>query len=221
MAKGKSKPQTGGSVSIQQKHLHSRISYLHQAATYLAHLRREHLEKHLKLSALAEDEHIPCQKGILSLYQQRQHQTISETSKDGKEDSEPGSSPVQQNTTVTDLPLAVKSKDIGISRRLLSHLRGVSLKGQIRLAPAMKHSICKGCDALLVTGSTSTSRVENKSRNGRKPWADVLVINCSACGTPKRYPLNTKRQSKKSDRTKSSAQTLQQMSKKETGGGDV
>lgn len=221
MAKGKSIPQTGGSVSIQQKHLHSRISYLHQAATYLAYIRRERLETHLKHSALAEGEYTQCQKGILGFYQQRQHQTISETSKDGKENVEPETPPIQQKTTATDLSLAAKSKDNGISRRLLSHLRGVSLKGQIRLAPAMKHSICKACDALLVTGSTSTSRVENKSRNGRKPWADILVINCSACGTPKRFPLNTKRQSKKSDRTKSSAQALQQMSRKETGGGGV
>ena len=74
------------------------------------------------------------------------------------------------------------------------------MKSQIRLSPAIKRSLCKRCDALLVSGSDSTSRLENKSRGGKKPWADVLVVTCNSCGTVKRFPVGAKRQSKRAER---------------------
>lgn len=83
---------------------------------------------------------------------------------------------------------------LGRSRHLISQLRSVSLKGQIRLSQAMKHSICKRCDSLLVPGSTSSTRVENKSRGGKKPWADVLIVTCHSCSAVKRFPVGGKRQ---------------------------
>ena len=83
---------------------------------------------------------------------------------------------------------------LGPSRHLISQLRSVSLKGQIRLSQAMKHSICKRCDALLVPGSTSSTRIENKSRGGKKAWADVLVVTCQSCSAVKRFPVGAKRQ---------------------------
>src|SRR5450432_1459596 len=60
-----------------------------------------------------------------------------------------------------------------LSRKLLSDLRSVSLKTQIRLSPAIKHTICKRCDIMLIEGSTCTNMVENRSKGGKKPWADV------------------------------------------------
>ncbi|KAI1329940.1 Rpr2-domain-containing protein [Xylariaceae sp. FL0255] len=89
-----------------------------------------------------------------------------------------------------------KSKDT-LSRHLLTDLRAASLKGQIRLSPAIKSTICKFCDTLLVEGETSTSIVENKSKGGKKPWADVLVIKCSTCGGEKRFPVQAPRQKRR------------------------
>lgn len=88
-----------------------------------------------------------------------------------------------------------------LALQLASHLRAVSLKAQIRLSPDMKRSICKKCNTVLIPGRTSTSLIENKSRGGRKPWADVLVIQCNFCGGQKRFPVGSTRQLPKSKRS--------------------
>ena len=80
------------------------------------------------------------------------------------------------------------------SRLLVKDLRTVSQKIQLRTAPAMKHSICKNCDTMLIEGDTCTSEVENESRGGRKPWADVLILKCNVCGSARRFPVAAKRQ---------------------------
>lgn len=83
------------------------------------------------------------------------------------------------------------------SRRLVSELRDVSLKMQLRMSPAMKHSICKNCNTLLLDGSTCSTEVENKSKDGKKLWADVLVRKCIVCGLAKRFPLAARRQKRR------------------------
>ncbi|KAL1872336.1 hypothetical protein Daus18300_004306 [Diaporthe australafricana] len=77
-----------------------------------------------------------------------------------------------------------------MSHRLLADFRSVSLKSQIRVSPDMKRTICKFCDTLLIEGQTCTSTVQNPSRGGKKPWADVLVIKCHTCHRTKRFPVN-------------------------------
>jgi ribonuclease P protein subunit RPR2 len=66
-------------------------------------------------------------------------------------------------------------------------------KTQSHISPELKRTVCKGCSSLLVSGKSATTSVENRSRNGRKPWADVLVIECHQCGMKKRFPVGTKR----------------------------
>jgi ribonuclease P protein subunit RPR2 len=88
----------------------------------------------------------------------------------------------------------------GISRRLVTDMRSVTLKTRIRLAPAVKRTICKFCDSVLVEGESCTARIENKSKGGKKPWADVLVLECKACGGLKRCPINAKRPPRKTSR---------------------
>lgn len=86
------------------------------------------------------------------------------------------------------------------SRRLLSDLRAASLKTQIRIDPAVKRTVCKYCDSLLVEGVSCKSSVENKSKGGRKPWADVLVVRCGTCGGEKRVPVSAGRQRRRGER---------------------
>jgi ribonuclease P protein subunit RPR2 len=74
------------------------------------------------------------------------------------------------------------------SNQLVSDLKAVSLKAQIRMSPAMKQAICKSCNTILVEGSTCSTEIKNKSKGRRKPWADVLVRKCNICGTSKGYP---------------------------------
>ncbi|KAG9248662.1 RNAse P Rpr2/Rpp21/SNM1 subunit domain-containing protein [Calycina marina] len=129
----------------------SRISYLYQAATYLA----------------AQHQHDPSQtctgnsQQPTELIQRRQLEQVS----------------------INSIPLEPGA------RKLVSELRNVSGKVVIRMSSDMKRSICKNCDALLIDGVTCEVGTENKSRGGKKPWADVLVRRCKKCGYVKRYPL--------------------------------
>lgn len=88
-----------------------------------------------------------------------------------------------------------------LSRQAITDMRAVSLKAQIRQSPSLKRTICKFCDTLLVEGKTSRSSIENPSKGDRKPWADVLVIECKTCGNRKRYPVDALRQKRKALRS--------------------
>ncbi|KAH9884876.1 Rpr2-domain-containing protein [Xylariomycetidae sp. FL2044] len=97
-----------------------------------------------------------------------------------------------------------------LSRRLLSDFRAVSLKTQIRTSPAIKHSICKFCDTLMIEGDTSSSIVENKSKGGKKPWADVLVVTCHTCGGVRRFPVQAPRQKRRPVRLQEAKESIKQ-----------
>lgn len=84
-----------------------------------------------------------------------------------------------------------------LSRQLLSNMRAVSLKAVIRQSPAMKQAVCKFCDTAQIEGETCHSVVENLSKGGRKPWADVLVVRCLTCKNAKRYPVHAPKQKRK------------------------
>ena len=149
MAKSK---QSKASGNIPNKSLHCRVSYLYQAAAYLA-------------------------------TQQRHSGAVAH------------GTGVQSTATTTDSQNASSELYFDpVSRRLVSDLCSVTLKAQIRMSPAIKHSICKHCDTLLLDGSTCSNEVENKSKGGKKPWADILVRKCDTCGFTKRFPLAAERQ---------------------------
>ncbi|KAK8070968.1 RNAse P Rpr2/Rpp21/SNM1 subunit domain-containing protein [Apiospora hydei] len=82
------------------------------------------------------------------------------------------------------------------SRHLLTTMKTTSEKALIRLSPALKHTVCKYCDSLLIEGETCVSVVENASKGGKKPWADVLVVRCKTCKGAKRFPVGASRQKK-------------------------
>ena len=180
-----------GKGGLQQKHIHSRISYLFQAATYLA-------ETGSKVQRCGPNREVDdrtlnmqCEDSVMSEAPSRQTPNVVSLPQDDR----------GAGTTTAEADSAVRLQGTGLSRQLFAHLRAVSLKSQIRISPKIKHSICKRCDQLLVPGSSATTYVENKSRNGKKPWADVLVITCMACKTPKRFPVGAKRQLRRGERS--------------------
>lgn len=159
MAKTKS---SKGAGSVSNKALHSRVSFLYQAAAYLATR-----EQSFQSQSSAE-----CRGP---------HQDIETVSNITPEDN-------------------IKFPAQALSRRFISDLRSVSLKAQIHLSPAMKHSICKRCNIMLIDGSTCVTHIENKSKKGRKPWADILVRRCESCSQERRFPLEVKRQARRPHR---------------------
>lgn len=142
---GKAKTSKGAD-GVPQRHLHARISYLHQAATYLANTQGEN--------------------------------TLPEYSSNSE--------------GARILEFKLRNPQSNQTKHLLSQLQGVSKKSQIRLARNLKHSVCKRCDALLISGVTSSEQVTNSSTDQRKPWADVFEINCRTCGAAKRFPIGQK-----------------------------
>ena len=187
MAQSRAKAQK----AISQKHLHLRISFLYQAATYLAKVDGQ---SQARVPYVNDESKKSCHHG-------RELQCAVTTplavSEDGLHISK-----IDQHNVMPEIgpDNDWASKDSALSRQLLAHLRTVSLRSQIRLTPAVKHTMCKRCDVLLIPGSTSTSYIENKSSGGRKPWADVLVTTCTACGTSKRFPVRAKRQVRRESR---------------------
>jgi ribonuclease P protein subunit RPR2 len=161
---GKSKA-ANSARNVPNKALHSRVSYLYQAATYLA--------------------------------AQQRHSSAAKSDSDETEDAKGNG-----NAIVVEKPSANSEFTLQpVSRRLISDLREVALKVQIRVSPTLKQSICKNCDTLLVDGSTCSNVVENKSKGVKKPWADMLVRRCNVCGFQRRFPLAAKRQKRRPHRT--------------------
>ena len=187
-AMGNSKKSDG------QKHLRARISYLYQAAVYMQNVVDERTSSVIDaggegLTSVAKLHNLP--KG--SCVHPETHLE--------KE--------LLRDSVLTELPApqsdgANRRDGLGQTHRFVNHLRAISLKTQIRLSPMLKHSTCKRCDSLLVSGSTSTEKIENYSRDGKKPWADVLVVTCNTCRTKKRFPVGAKRQPRRPTRKKTS-----------------
>ena len=169
-----------------QKHLYSRISFLHQAASYL--------------SSVTDD--VQGKKAIATNgVQVDKDEQIASTDTAGdlkKQASHFSKEPDEANPTSS----TRKPSSPALSRLYASHSRTIARKATIRLTPDMKHSICKSCDSILVPGTTSSTFVENLSRGSRKPWADMLVRTCNACGAAKRFPVGAKRQRRKTERRK-------------------
>ncbi len=175
--------KTKTSGSIPNKHLYSRLSYLHQAAAVLG-----------------------SQVGTTPL--SKSDSVVSRSLEDKGEPSDAQKYP------------AADQLRLNFARHLLTDLRATSLKSQIRLSPAIKHTICKFCDALLIEGETSSSVVENKSKHGKKPWADVLVVKCNTCGGVKRFPVHGPRQKRRPERGQVSKGYVETHTVKQQGPGD-
>jgi len=196
------------------KHQQARISFLYQAATYLANTQRDQKLQNRSGEGISTDHLSLGQTGSAEL---------STTSQSG-DGMEVGS----ENLQSQDIPIstsgtsaAVRSTILGLSRYLSSHLRAVSLKSQVRLSRDIKRSICKRCSTPLVPDITSQSTTENRSCGGKKPWADVLVVQCSFCKAEKRLPVGSKRQARKGERADNKTAALKKKKRKEKVGSDI
>ncbi len=197
MAKTGKSSKSGSGTGIAQKHLHSRISYLYQAAVYL---------DTVKLNADKDSPHKSevANAGILESKQSESCSSLGNRLEDKNAVPEAG----KGNSEMTDVqPLSQEAPKTSRgssaqTHQLLTSMRSISQKSQIRLSPSLKRSVCRRCNGLLTLNSTS--EIENMSRGGRKPWADVLVVKCCQCGYVKRYPVDiggTATRHKKKQRT--------------------
>jgi ribonuclease P protein subunit RPR2 len=175
MAKDKSKS------GIKNKHLHARISFLHQAATYLT--RHQDLPVHADPTKAGDSE-----------AKQPADEPLTDTAAQGTMNASRSSSSKHKVISVQ------MHSSGGLPLSLSSHLTQVARKSQIRLAPEVKHSICKRCGTIQVEGETCKKFTENLSKGRKKRHADVLIQECGVCGAKKQWPVGAQRQRKKSER---------------------
>jgi ribonuclease P protein subunit RPR2 len=109
---------------------------------------------------------------------------------------------VEQGTQPHDL-----SNHSPVALQLASDLQQVSRKAQLRLSVDLKRTMCKRCNTILVQGRTAIQTIDNASRDGKKPWADILILECKFCGGKKRFPVGAKKQPKKKERRASHKDT--------------
>ena len=180
MAKEKAKK------GVPNKHLHARIAYLDRAAKYLSaqSLAQSHNgNKNVDTEELHD--HQPVERMVII-----PPGTLAIDAAHSIANKKP--SPGHPSTATFNSPPS------GLPLQLNAHLRSVAQKAQIRLAQDLKHAICKICSSPLIEGETCLRSTENLSKGGRKPWADVLVLKCCACGACKRFPISAKKQKRKS-----------------------
>ncbi|MCJ1240063.1 hypothetical protein MMC14_008063 [Varicellaria rhodocarpa] len=199
-------------ANASQKHLQSRITYLLQAATYLTTAQHSHYSQSLatsspKLGVVNTGPRDAKSSTFSSLKVGGAHTTVASSTDDRTED--PLDFNTFQNIDATKQPRKDGGCENSLTRsvmacRLSSHLRTVAMKGQVHLSPTMKQSICKRCQSILIPGLTMSSHIENRSKNGQKPWADIQVKTCYSCGTTQRSPTRMRRQLSKKDRAKKS-----------------
>ena len=188
MAKGKTR------TGVPNKHLHARISFLQQAATYLAMQSERHGVEELRQPAKhtmarneLEQDLAPQPTATVP-----QH-TPSESATFNKEEANRLSS----SSRTSAQRVYATSASGGLPQHLTTHLRQVAQKSTILLHPSIKHTLCRTCSAVLIPGQTCRKYVENLSRGGAKAHADVLVLACDACGAVKRFPVGARRQGRK------------------------
>lgn len=182
-----------GPKGIPNRALHARISYLHQAVSYLSVSIQPQLDGETAVPASAEQP---------STEAKRNDEGDERKAKTAAGVDSRSSAPISK-TDLLKSKLLTDVKEISSPKPplyLASHIRSVSRKSQVRLSQDIKRSLCKRCDTLLIPGKTSDSKLENLSYEGRKPWADVLVIQCKTCGAEKRFPVGAKRQQRKAIR---------------------
>ncbi|KAJ5860194.1 uncharacterized protein N7529_007504 [Penicillium soppii] len=177
MAKAKEKAKVAKKENKNTlSHIRARLNYLHQAAAYLQGKSTE--QKSHNVTQAAHE--APNDKLAY----------VQACSNDIRQKPEPQQRAPPMDRNNAKEPLG------NLSRVCVSHLRDVAMKTQIRLPVTLKRSLCKRCAIILTPGVTCSHETRNESRGGKKPWADVLIVRCLACGTEKRFPQTDKRAKK-------------------------
>ncbi|KAK0188263.1 Rpr2-domain-containing protein [Armillaria mellea] len=70
-----------------------------------------------------------------------------------------------------------------LSRSYVSSMKIVGQKTVVKMDPSVKRTICKGCNTILVPGSTVGIRANKSPSHGH-----VMVYTCTHCKTTRRIP---------------------------------
>ncbi|KAK1224003.1 hypothetical protein PQX77_013098 [Marasmius sp. AFHP31] len=103
-------------------------------------------------------------------------------------------------------PKKRKSRRVGVkdlAKSYIDTMKVVGTKTTVRMFastyrdPSVKRTICKGCNVVLVPGSTASVRTKSSASHGH-----MITYTCLECHTSRRFPAPPVSQSKSSDDTK-------------------
>ena len=218
MAKEKAPKGSGGKGALNRP-ASLRLGYLRRAQQYLTSLEASHPAQKASRSSGCEPTQSPS--ASIPINHDNHDPTLIAASATASNTDDKHSPPSDNiPSTPPPQPLPILSMQIG------AQIRAVARKTQTRLAQERKRSLCKRCNVLLTERYASVA-IENKSKGvslavqkpdgvvepsdtavvgshglprvgaGKKPWADVLLLQCDVCGAVKRFPIGNGLQKKR------------------------
>ncbi|KAF7376431.1 hypothetical protein MSAN_00058700 [Mycena sanguinolenta] len=70
-----------------------------------------------------------------------------------------------------------------LSKSYINSMKIVASKTMVKMDPAVKRTLCNGCNIVLVPGSTATVRVESSKVHGH-----IMHYRCTSCNSTRRIP---------------------------------
>ncbi|KAJ7747219.1 RNAse P Rpr2/Rpp21/SNM1 subunit domain-containing protein [Mycena metata] len=70
-----------------------------------------------------------------------------------------------------------------LSKAYINSMKTVANKTMVKMDPAVKRTLCNGCNIVLVPGSTATVRVKSSKTHGH-----VMQYRCTSCKSTRRIP---------------------------------
>ncbi|KAJ7072026.1 RNAse P Rpr2/Rpp21/SNM1 subunit domain-containing protein [Mycena amicta] len=70
-----------------------------------------------------------------------------------------------------------------LSKAYISSMKSVANKTMVKIDPAVKRTLCNGCNLVLIPGPTVSIRVKSSREHGQ-----VMVYLCAACNSTRRIP---------------------------------
>jgi len=159
MAK-KAKNEAPNPNSVTNRDILQRLNFLYQASTYLNSLQ-------------AGPSRTPQSKAPVDRSTDAVHDIASPgTTASSKKDKRREQNRRRHPTTYTDL-----------SRSYVQSMKTIGTKTNVRMDPSVKRTLCKGCNIVLVPGSTAAVRIKSSSAHGH-----VMTYSCLLCNHVRRIP---------------------------------
>ncbi|KAK7005809.1 RNAse P Rpr2/Rpp21/SNM1 subunit domain-containing protein, partial [Favolaschia claudopus] len=90
------------------------------------------------------------------------------------------------STTTTPRKRAKRTRKMGVhdlSKSYINSMKIVANKTMVKMDPAVKRTLCNGCNIVLIPGSTATVRVKSSKVHGH-----VMHYRCNSCKSTRRIP---------------------------------
>ncbi|KAI0089286.1 RNAse P Rpr2/Rpp21/SNM1 subunit domain-containing protein [Irpex rosettiformis] len=153
MAKKKSQDNVPNPNNVQNRDIMQRLNFLYQASVFLGTSTQPVPHHHPRPEPTNSE---PEVIKIVSRRQRRKQEMLE-----------------QRNPSTA----------IDLSRTYVRSMKVIGKKTTVRMDPAVKRTLCKGCEIVLVPGSTASVRV-----NGSGPHGHAISYTCLSCHTSRRIP---------------------------------